>query len=356
MSTFDAFPADYAVHGRRHRSGQEVLHHLGRVTSDWAPLVDTTDIDEVTELLRPAFFPVDIAPCGMDSLRIRVKAEQLPLMSIGYLNMGGEAVLRVADMPSYQIAVALSGHSLTKWPDRRANTVAFPGSAVVFTPGADVEQIWSPDCAQLGIKIPPAQMQRELELLLDRPVHRPVEFARHLDLTPKVSGSWLSLVGVLAREAGQDNGLLRHRLAVANFQHLLIEGLLLTQPHNYTDALNDDGGPASDAVVKQAIDLMRAHPETVWTTAEVARATGVSARALQKAFAKAGELPPMAYLRQCRLHRVRAELTDAAQTRSAAAVTAVAGRWGFVHLGRFAQQYRQLFGEAPSETLRSTNR
>jgi transcriptional regulator GlxA family with amidase domain len=31
----------------------------------------------------------------------------------------------------------------------------------------------------------------------------------------------------------------------------------------------------------------------------------------------------------------------------------VAGRWGFVHLGRFASQYRQLFGETPSETLRA---
>jgi hypothetical protein len=34
----------------------------------------------------------------------------------------------------------------------------------------------------------------------------------------------------------------------------------------------------------------------------------------------------------------------------------VASRWGFMHFGRFAQQYRQLFGEAPSQTLRLSNR
>ena len=28
---------------------------------------------------------------------------------------------------------------------------------------------------------------------------------------------------------------------------------------------------------------------------------------------------------------------------------------GLVHLGRFAQQYRQLFGESPSQTLRANN-
>src|ERR1700761_1383123 len=359
MSLCDAFPADCAdsaSSGRRHRGGQDVLHRPRIMTSDWTPLMDTTDIDEATELLRTAFFPVAIAPCGMDALRIRVKVEQLPLISVGYLSMGGRAVLRAADVPGYQIAVAVSGHSVTKWPDRHAATVTVPGSAVVFMPGMDIEHIWSRDCAQVGIKITPTEIQRELEMLINRSVHRPVEFARRLNLTTKASRSWLSLVGVLAREAGQDDGLLRHRLAVANLQHLLVEGLLLTQPHNYADALNDDGRPASQAVVKQAIDLMRGHPETVWTTAEVARKTGVSVRALQKAFAKSGEPPPMTYLRQLRLHRVRAALTDASQSRSPAAVTAVAGRWGFVHLGRFAQQYRQLFGEAPSQTLRSSNR
>jgi AraC-like DNA-binding protein len=318
--------------------------------------MDTTDIDEATELLRPAFFPVDIAPCGSESLRIRVKAVQLPLMSIGYLSMGAEAVLRVADVPVYQVAIVVSGHSVTKWPGRQGANVTFPGSAVMFAPTSGIEHIWSRDCAQLGIKIPPAEMVRQLEMLIDRPVHRPVEFARRLDLTANGSRSWLSLVGVLAREAGRDDGLLRHRLAVANLQHLLVEGLLLTQPHNYTDILNGDDRPASHAVVKRAIDLMRGRPETAWTTAEVARATGVSARALQKAFAHADELPPMKYLRQLRLHRVRGDLIDASQAGSATAVTAVANRWGFVHLGRFAQQYRQLFGETPSETLRSSNR
>jgi AraC-like DNA-binding protein len=356
MSTRDAFRAESVGNGRRHPGAQDVLRHLGSVPSDWAPMTDTTDIDEATELLRPAFFPIDIAPCGRGSLRILVKAEQLPLISVGYLNMGGEAVLRAADMPGHLVAVTVSGHSVTKWRDRHPTTITAPGSAAVFMPGADVERIWSHDCGQLGIKIAAAEVVRQLEMLIDRPVQRPVEFPRLLDLTTKASLSWLSLVGVLAREAGQHDGLLRHRLAVANLQHLLVEGLLLTQPHNYTDALDGDGRPASQAVVKQAIDLMRGHPETGWTTAEVARATGVSARVLQKAFAQAGEPPPMTYLRQLRLHRVRAELTDASQTWSPAAVTAVAGRWGFVHLGRFAQQYRQLFGEAPSQTLRSSNR
>jgi transcriptional regulator GlxA family with amidase domain len=36
----------------------------------------------------------------------------------------------------------------------------------------------------------------------------------------------------------------------------------------------------------------------------------------------------------------------------AASVTDVATRWGFFHLGRFSQEYGQLYGERPSQTLR----
>ncbi|WP_406816122.1 AraC family transcriptional regulator [Mycobacterium sp. M23085] len=332
-----------------------VLRHLGTLTSGWAPLLDTTDVDQATELLRPAFFPVDITPSGKDGLRIRVKADRLPLLSIGYLGMSDEAMMRVADLPSHQIAVAIAGHTVTTWPGRLGTTVTGPGSATVFAPGGDVELAWSRGCAQLGIKISPTQIMRELELLLDRPLRRPVQFARSLDLTTNTSRSWVSLLGILAHEAGRNDGPLRHRLALANLQHLLIEGLLLTQPHSYADALSEDGRPAPEAVVKRAIDLMHGQPEMVWTTTELARATGVSARALQKAFARSGEPPPMTYLRHLRLRRARVELADASRSPASAAVTAVAGRWGFVHLGRFAQQYRELFGEAPSETLRLSN-
>ncbi|BBZ47215.1 AraC family transcriptional regulator [Mycobacterium parmense] len=333
-----------------------VANHLDALTSDWAQLADTTDIDEATEILRPTFFPVAITPCGRGPLHIRVKAEQLPLLSIGYLDLGGEAMMRAADIPGYQIAVAVSGHSVTKWPDGHATTVTSPGSATVFRPGTDVEHLWSHGCGQLGIKLVPAELTRELENLLDRSIGKPVEFARRLDLTDRSSQSWLSLVAVLARESGNDAGILTHRLAASNLQHLLLEGLLLTQPHNYTHALRQDGRPASAAAVQQSIDLMRSYPEAEWTTAALARATGVSARALQKAFAQAGEAPPMTYLRHLRLQRVRAELADASRARPSAAVTTVASRWGFVHLGRFAQQYRQLFGESPSQTLRVSYR
>ncbi len=36
----------------------------------------------------------------------------------------------------------------------------------------------------------------------------------------------------------------------------------------------------------------------------------------------------------------------------ASSVTGIALDWGFAHLGRFSVEYRERFGECPSQTLR----
>jgi transcriptional regulator GlxA family with amidase domain len=62
-------------------------------------------------------------------------------------------------------------------------------------------------------------------------------------------------------------------------------------------------------------------------------------------------MSPTAYVRAVRLDRVHADLLCPAGTGS---VSDVAMKWGFFHLGRFAQQYRDRFGVLPSQTVRRT--
>jgi transcriptional regulator GlxA family with amidase domain len=60
-------------------------------------------------------------------------------------------------------------------------------------------------------------------------------------------------------------------------------------------------------------------------------------------------MSPMQYLRNSRFGKVRAALLRADPEES---VTEIAMNWGFTHMGRFAVEYRQRFGESPSESLR----
>lgn len=84
---------------------------------------------------------------------------------------------------------------------------------------------------------------------------------------------------------------------------------------------------------------------------DLSKAVGVSLRSLQRAFHLALGVGPAAYLRRRRLVRARAAL--ALNGPEGVSVTEVAVAHGFWELGRFAVEYRKLFGERPSETLRN---
>jgi len=61
----------------------------------------------------------------------------------------------------------------------------------------------------------------------------------------------------------------------------------------------------------------------------------------------------MQFLRNLRMEEVRNGLLEPADSTS---VTGEAARWGFLHFGRFSHEYRALYGELPSETLRKSRR
>jgi AraC-like DNA-binding protein/TolB-like protein len=101
--------------------------------------------------------------------------------------------------------------------------------------------------------------------------------------------------------------------------------------------------------VKRALDYMRGNMAERITLAGLASACGASERTLLKQFQRFVGLPPLAYLRRLRLNVARNELTSAENND---VISDVAIRCGLSHLGRFATEYRRLFGETPSATRR----
>lgn len=82
---------------------------------------------------------------------------------------------------------------------------------------------------------------------------------------------------------------------------------------------------------------------------ELADSANVSERTIRNIFRDQYGVSPRRYLWLHRMHQVRAALRSS--ERGCTTVTATAARFGFWHFGRFAAQYRRLFGERPSETL-----
>lgn len=118
------------------------------------------------------------------------------------------------------------------------------------------------------------------------------------------------------------------------------------------DSLSTETTP-SYAHRKQVVDKVKAyiasHPSIAVSMSELCELTHVSRRTLQYSFESILGISPLQFLRTARLNQVRRTLSDP-QLQSPIAV--VAANWGFWHPGQFARDYKALFGENPSETVK----
>lgn len=104
--------------------------------------------------------------------------------------------------------------------------------------------------------------------------------------------------------------------------------------------------------MKQAEDYMLAHLDQPLTLTQLCQALYVSKRSLFYGFEDMFGVSPMAYLKIQRLQTVRRSLKVA--TPETASVANIARQFGFWSPGHFSRDYKTMFGELPSETLRRT--
>ena len=114
--------------------------------------------------------------------------------------------------------------------------------------------------------------------------------------------------------------------------------------------VEDKSAPATRTrSLSKVLDYIETDRHETESVGDICAATGVSWRTLDRAFKERFGIGPKAYLQRMRLTGVR---NDLAESPPDTFIADVANIWGFWHLGQFAQDYRKLFGELPSETLR----
>jgi transcriptional regulator GlxA family with amidase domain len=107
-------------------------------------------------------------------------------------------------------------------------------------------------------------------------------------------------------------------------------------------------------IVVRFEEVARANLGTYVRIADLCRAVGVTPRTLERAVRAVHANTPVEFLHALRLTEARQTLLSTCP--GASSVTKVAMRFGFRELGRFAGEYRERFGESPSETLRRSAR
>jgi AraC-like DNA-binding protein len=312
--------------------------------------ITTYDVDQTSAAIRGAFADarVSLEPGASAPYLMQVDLMQVGPLTIGDMVVPAALQCEVPQVDGYFVLLQLSG----QWrrADRAHDVVASPGrAAAVVDPDRPAIIQHTAMSRTLQIKIEQGALENELAVLLDRPVRGPVSLGGQLDVRSGLGLSCARMIRLLFAEGRERESLISHPLYAENFWRAVIRGVLLAAPHRWQDELHSPVPAVRPRAIRRAIDAIEAEPQHPYTVHDLARIAGVSVRSLQDGFRAHVGMTPMAYLRRRRLGHCHAVL-QAADPRTAT-VAAVANRWGFSHLGRFAQIYRAQFGVHPSTTL-----
>ena len=175
--------------------------------------------------------------------------------------------------------------------------------------------------------------------------HGRLDFRRAVPVSPALGHAWDALLTETSRVLRQDDLLVEHPLLHAGLLYRLAATACAAfdlAPEARAER------PGTTRALRRAVGHIDDHLAEPITVGDNAGAAGLSARALNEAFRRVFDTTPHAHLRRSRLHAVRHDLLHAGGSTT---VAEVARRWGFQYLGRFADAYRQEFGELPRTTL-----
>jgi AraC-like DNA-binding protein len=306
---------------------------------------ESRDIDDTRERIAHVLSPHRLLPVGpQGGMRSHMNFLQLEGLAFGSLHYGSPMGVLVPQMSDrYLIILCLRGSGLIRTNGKEIRLDARHGFAC--SPGLTFDAQFSADCEQFFVRMDRATLQRHSGLA------EPV-LALEVDLERPALMPWQGLVRMLMTDPALLALVRANPRVVLEYEQLLVSLLLAGQPHR--DRVEDRRGSVAPAAVIRAERFIEAHATDNLNLEQIAAAAGVSSRALLKGFARFRETSPIRHLRDVRLEMAHLRLQEDAP--EAGRVAAVAAECGFGHLGRFSQEYRNRFGELPSETVGARRR
>lgn len=134
-------------------------------------------------------------------------------------------------------------------------------------------------------------------------------------------------------------------LIVHKVPYLLAQALMASEAHTIRTTADK-----RNLAFTTAIDYIHSAPNQLVSISKFCHDTGINERTLQRAFLDQYGITPKSYIQMQRLNNTYKALlhSDPESTK----ITDIALSQGFWHMSQFASDYRRLFGELPSDTLK----
>lgn len=299
-------------------------------------LFESADLDETRELISQVMQPHSLVPQGNVHGRSHMDFVRVGRLGIGTIHFGGAIQVDVEAVDGYFLMMfCVAGHAEVLAAGRKI--VVDDQRVVIRAPGESFSALLSPDCEQLIMRIDPASLTDDTASLIGAETS--------VSLASGPMRAWKEQLKLVASSGDLLNTAAHNPTVGAHVESLLI-GLLC----GYESQRGGSPPPTiAPQFVRRAEEFMAANLSAPIQLPEIAGAAGVPVRTLSEGFLRFRHTSPINLLRQMRLDRARQIIREStAELR----VATIALDCGFTHLGRFAQGYRERFGELPSETPR----
>jgi AraC-like DNA-binding protein len=313
------------------------------------PPLRTRDAEELGEWLRVWGYQLEIAREEARRLNACFNSVFLPRIWLGHYRYGAEVRIQtVSTNDSYWILQPLRG--LLEMTSGKLGVSCGPSCAAVISPTLPSQFQSHGDSTRLQIRVNGSVLTHQLGALLGEPPRRALEFAPAMPLGGGYGRSLAAHLRHAVADIRQGGSILRDPLTLHSFEEFILTGLLLSHPHNYSDQLSRVRQGIAPRDLKRVIEYLNENLGSAIGLPDIVAASGIPGRTLFQHFRDFEGMSPMRYLRMLRFARVRELLCSASSDES---VAEIACNLGFTHMGRFSVEYRQRFGEKPSETLRA---
>lgn len=294
--------------------------------------------DYVNSYVGNHHIEVNSKPQARASLHFREFAN----MGLSRIRYGNATKVICPDLEEvYHFQLVVRGQC--RWHMQDENILLGEGQAFMLNPQQDYALHYSDDCEKIIVRIPRQLLNNAgLEYAAALP-RQGIEFARK-SLTCANTLAFMRLFEAILHEAEEDSVDLGK--VDASYRDLLLAKLLHSFPNNLTVT---SPNLVQDRNIGRALEFIQQNIKEEVPVEALAEHCNVSPRTLYNLFAKHLDTTPKQYIKHARLKELQHKIRHDPKIRN---VTEAALDYGFTHLGRFASDYRRLFGELPSETLR----
>jgi AraC-like DNA-binding protein len=297
---------------------------------DYAAAIRGTKAElTVTERGR---FTAKLIRINLDHLLAQRYAEDLPRI-VHSANMAGRAMISFRTEPGPRLlagGLEMCSSTIVQHGEAQNYFQQSSGSACFGTMSVPVEEIISVGAAIAGYDLTPP------------------DDALILTPSPSAMAKLQRLHAAAGRLAEEAPEIIANPAAARGLEQSLIQAMV--ECLGVAEVREDRSAQRRHAIIMRRFRrAVEENPDQALYIPELCGSIGVSERTLRGCCQEQLGMSPKQYLLLHRMHLARRALRERAST--ATTVTEIATRYGFWQFGRFAGEYKSLFGELPSATL-----